>query len=82
MTWKLFITDTLKSLLIEVVIYNVFMMVVEFVIRLFGDSFFLYLWIAFISIMFILLAVYPIYIAPLFNKFESLDINNAKEKQL
>jgi len=56
------------------------MLVIEGVIRLFGDNFFFFLWIAFLVLMFVILAIHPLYIAPLFNKFEPLNIEDNKEK--
>lgn len=58
------------------------MLIVEGVINFFGNNFFIYLWISFLIIMVIILTIHPIFIAPLFNKFEPLDINNPKEKLL
>lgn len=82
MTFGLFLSDTVKSVVLEVIIQNLFMVVIEGVIRFFGDNFFFFLWTAFLVIMFVLLTIHPIFIAPLFNKFEPLDINDPKEKEL
>ncbi len=82
MTWKLFATDTLKSTIIETVIQNILMVVIEVIIGYFGKNFFFILWIAFLIIMFVLITIYPIFIAPLFNKFEPLDVSIPKEKEL
>lgn len=82
MTVKLFISDTIKTTLIGSIIYIILMIVVESIVKLLGNNFFIFLWIAFIIIMFVFLAIYPLYIAPLFNKFEALDINDPKEKEL
>lgn len=82
MTWRLFATDTLKSTAIETIIQNILMVVIEVIIRYFGKNFFFFLWIAFLIIMFIFITIYPIFIAPLFNKFESLDVSIPKEKEL
>ncbi len=82
MTWRLFATDTLKSTAIETIIQNILMVVIEVIIRYFGKNFFFFLWIAFLIIMFIFITIYPIFIAPLFNKFEALDVSIPKEKEL
>jgi STE24 endopeptidase len=58
------------------------MIIIEVVISYFGDKFFIFLWIAFVLLIFFLLAIYPIFIAPMFNKFEPLNQDNPKEKEL
>lgn len=80
MTLKLFLTDTLKNLILSTTIYNIFMIILEGIISIFGNNFFVFLWIAFLIIMLVLLTIYPLYIAPLFNKFEALNLDNPKEK--
>lgn len=82
MTFKLFVSDTIKSTLLMTIMQNVLMVVIEIIISKFGDKFFFVLWIAFLVIMFVLLTIHPLYIAPLFNKFEPLNIEDPKEKEL
>jgi STE24 endopeptidase len=82
MTFKLFINDTIKSTLLTTIMYNALMIIVEVIISKFGDKFFFVLWIAFFVFMFVLLTIHPLYIAPLFNKFEPLNIEDPKEKEL
>lgn len=56
--------------------------VLEVIISTFGEGFFVFLWVAYVTILFIMLAIYPTIIAPWFNKFENLNEKIPKEKEL
>lgn len=49
------------------------MLIIEGIILLFKENFFIYLWISFLIIMFIILTIHPLFIAPMFNKFDYLN---------
>lgn len=82
MTLRLYITDTIKSYLITAILMSIFFSMLEKIISVFGNSFFIFLWVAFIVLMLIIITLYPTVIAPLFNKFENLNEEIPKEKEL
>ena len=78
MSIKIFILDGIKQLLLSVVIGLPILFTSLWIIGNLGGLWWLWLW-AFISLFnFSMLSLYPVYIAPLFNKFEPL--GNAKLK--
>lgn len=54
----------------------------NFIMYYFGSSFIMYAWVTSLVFISVLIVIYPTFIAPLFNKFEPLDKNNEKEKQI
>ena len=80
MTVKVFIIDGIKQLLLSIVIGLPILLASLWIIGNLGALWWLWLW-AFISLFnFTMLSLYPIYIAPLFNKFEPLDDVKLKTK--
>jgi len=72
MSLKVFILDGVKQLLLSIVIGLPILFVSLWIIGNLGAFWWLWLW-AFISLFnFAMLSLYPLYIAPLFNKFEPL----------
>lgn len=66
--------------LLQASLMVILMNVLEKIVSVFGNKFFIFLWIALLAMMVVLLTIYPLYIAPLFNKFEHLDMTVEKEK--
>lgn len=68
-----------KTLIINILLFLVFN-VVLYLIKNYLDSFWLYLWVVLSIFQLIMVAVYPTYIQPLFNKFEELKEGDLKEQ--
>jgi STE24 endopeptidase len=79
MTPKLFIMDLLKQTLLGAAIGIPVILAVLWMMERLGARWWLYAWVAWMGFNLFLLAVYPTWIAPLFNKFTPLD--NAELKQ-
>jgi STE24 endopeptidase len=80
MSLKVFILDGIKQLLLSIVIGLPILFASLWIIGNLGALWWLWLWV-FISLFnFAMLSLYPIYIAPLFNKFKSLDDVKLKTK--
>jgi len=78
MTSQIFLTDLIKQSILSVVIGVPILLISLWIISNLGGFWWLWLWI-FISIFnFLMLTLYPTYIAPFFNKF--LPLNDAKLK--
>lgn len=82
MTLKLFMKDLIKMIVLGLIISSLFSILLAWIVDYFQENFFIYAWIATITLMFILMFIYPSYIAPLFNKFENLDEEVEKEKKI
>jgi len=68
----LFIMDMVKTLALSVVLIPVLESVVVPIIQHGGDLLALWLWLAMLTISITMMTIYPVLIAPLFNKFEPL----------
>ena len=80
MTYKIFVTDLIKQSIISIVIGAPILLFSLWIISNLGDLWWLWLWL-FISIFnFLMLTIYPLYIAPLFNKFLPLKDEKLKVK--
>jgi len=78
MTSQIFLTDLIKQSILSIVIGVPILLISLWIISNLGGFWWLWLWI-FISIFnFLMLTLYPTYIAPFFNKF--LPLNDAKLK--
>lgn len=82
MTKKLFVEDEIKGFIIANLLQFVLGLLIHYSMDYFEESFLFYTWIIIIVILVIFLLLYPTVIMPWFNKFESLDINNEKEKKV
>ncbi len=69
MTWKLFVTDTLKGALLGVVLGGVVLGGAVWLMTSLGALWWLWAWFAWMAFNLLLLWLFPTYIAPLFNKF-------------
>ena len=72
MTLGIFISDLIKQSIIALIIGLPVLYFSLWIIGNLGDLWWLWLWIFISAFNFIMLAVYPIFIAPLFNKFEPM----------
>lgn len=80
MTLKLWIVDTLKSLIISLILISLLTFVAAVVFVKFAGSWWFILAAVLIAFTFIMQVVYPKFIAPLFNKFTPLEDDEAKDK--
>jgi STE24 endopeptidase len=72
MTPKLFVVDTLKSVLVSVVLGLPLLALVLWLMDAAGSYWWLYAWAAWVGFNALVLVLYPTVIAPLFNRFEPL----------
>jgi STE24 endopeptidase len=82
MTPMLFIKDGLKGLILGSVIGLPLFAALLWVMGTLGSMWWLYGWLLLTTFQFILLWAYPKFIAPLFNKFSTMDEGEHKEKVL
>ena len=79
---KTFVTDIIKQTLLSIVVSGIFLYLISLIMNYFEEKFIIYSVIFTIIFTIVLLVLYPTVFAPLFNKFENLDTNVEKEKQL
>jgi STE24 endopeptidase len=72
-TIALFLKDKLLMILLMVVIGTPVFSVMIYVIRVSGEQFYFYVWAFLCLVSILLMTVYPVYIAPLFNDYKKLD---------
>ena len=80
MTLKIFIFDGIKQLLLSIVIGIPLLFISLWIIGNLGGLWWLWLWIFISAFNFAMLSLYPLYIAPFFNKFEPLSDVGLKTK--
>ncbi|OVE81454.1 hypothetical protein BVY03_03670 [bacterium K02(2017)] len=80
MTFGLFLTDFLKSLVIGSIIGIPLMYLVFWFMQTTGDFWWISVWAAITVFQLILVTVYPTFLAPLFNKFTPLPDGELKDK--
>jgi STE24 endopeptidase len=79
-TWRLWLTDLIKSVIISAVLMGLMLAAfMAFILYLPGTWWF-WAWIFFTSFEILLMWLYPVVIAPLFNKYEPIKDNLLKEK--
>lgn len=78
-TKGLWITDTIKSIVLTVVLGFPILAGFLKIIDYFGDSFIFYVWVFLMTVQVIAIAIYPTLIQPLFNKLTPLDEGELKE---
>jgi STE24 endopeptidase len=81
MTWKLFILDGLKGLLLSVVLMTPLLFVLFLLIRA-GSLWWLWAFLLFTAFQLMMIVLYPKVIAPLFNRFTPMEESSLKEKVL
>jgi STE24 endopeptidase len=70
MTVRLYMVDTLKQLGLAIAIGGPFMALVLWLMNVTGWTWWIWVWVALTAFQVIAMIVYPLWIAPLFNKFE------------
>lgn len=80
MTWKLYLLDTAKGLLLSAAIGIPLLLVVFWLMEKMGSLWWLYVWLVWLVFSLAMLAIYPNFIAPLFNKFNPLADLTLKER--
>ena len=78
-TLGLFFSDLIKSQVLMHVIGGPILGAFLKIIKYFGKDFFYYLWIFFFALQIVMVAIFPILIQPLFNKFEPLKPGKLKD---
>ena len=73
MTMKLFITDLIKQGLLAAAIGLPIVLAALWMMERMGEQWWIYAWLAWSAFNLFLLAIFPTWIAPLFNKFTPLD---------
>jgi len=80
MTFSLFITDTIKTILLSLVITPPILGGIMYLIKWGGQYFYLYVCAFMLFIQFFFITIYPVVIQPLFNKVEPLPQGALREK--
>ncbi|MEO8443096.1 MAG: M48 family metallopeptidase [Betaproteobacteria bacterium] len=73
MTPRMFVVDALKNALVAAALGIPLLACILWVMERAGDLWWLYAWMIWVAFNLVILTVYPIWIAPLFNKFVPLD---------
>lgn len=76
----LFISDTIKSLVLTLLIGIPLIWVVLWLMAYAGELWWLYVWMVWMSFSLLMIWAYPTLIAPLFNKFQPLDNEELKQR--
>lgn len=80
MTLSLFISDLFKQSMVSLIIVVPVIYVALWIFGNLGESWWIWLWVFFSIFNVVMLAVYPLYIAPLFNKFNPMMDKELKSK--
>ena len=79
-TVGLFFSDMVKSLILQAVLGGPFVAAFIWVVRRFGDNFYLAVWLLVFTFQMFMMLIFPTFIQPLFNKFESLPAGSLRTK--
>jgi len=79
-TWKLWLTDLVKSILISAILMAILLSAFMAFILYLPKSWWFWAWIFFTAFEILLLWLYPVVIAPLFNKYEPIRDEDLKKK--
>ncbi|MGA1513414.1 MAG: M48 family metallopeptidase [Methylophilaceae bacterium] len=80
MTISLFISDLFKQSIVSLIIVIPVIYIALWIFGNLGESWWIWLWVFFSIFNVVMLAVYPLYIAPLFNKFNPMIDKELKSK--
>jgi STE24 endopeptidase len=80
MTWRLWLADSLKALLLGAVIGLPIAALILWLMGAAGQLWWLWAWGAWMGFNLLLMLIYPTFIAPLFNKFQPLDDDTLKAR--
>lgn len=79
-TWRLWLVDHLKALALGAVLGLPLLFLVLWLMAQMGQWWWLYVWAAWAGFQMLLLAIYPTFIAPMFNKFTPLAEENVRSQ--
>jgi len=80
MTPRMFFTDLVKNALVGLVLGLPLLFAALWLMQSAGSAWWLYLWVVWSAFNLLMLAVYPTFIAPLFNKFQPLTDESLKTR--
>lgn len=80
MTWRLYLADALKGLLLAAVIALPLLLGVLWLMTAMGADWWLYVWGVWAAFNLLILFIYPNFIAPMFNKFEPIQESELKTR--
>ncbi len=80
MSPKMFFTDLVKQTFVSLLIGGPVLFVALWLMQSAGEYWWLYLWVFFTGFNLLMFAIYPTYIAPLFNKFTPLEDMSLKSR--
>jgi STE24 endopeptidase len=80
MTWRLWIADTLKGLLVGALLGLPIAALILWIMGATGPLWWLWAWCVWMGFNLLLMVVYPMFIAPLFNKFQPLEDESLKAR--
>ena len=79
-TWKIWITDLIKSLIVSAILMGIMISAFMAFVSYLPKSWWFWAWVFFTLFEIVLLWLYPVLIAPLFNKYEPIKDELLKEK--
>ena len=79
-TLRLFFTDQIKTLALTCVIGGPFVATMLYIIKAGGQYFYLYVWAFFFVFSILMMTIIPVFIMPLFNKYEPLPEGDLKTR--
>lgn len=79
-TWKLWLTDLVKSMMISAILMSILLSAFMAFILYLPKTWWFWAWIFFTAFEILLLWLFPVVIAPLFNKYEPIKDEELKEK--
>lgn len=80
LTLKLWITDLIKTVLVSAIVMGLFLAIFFGIILYAPTTWWIWAWIFFILFQVIIMWLYPVVIAPLFNKFEPVEDQDLKSR--
>lgn len=80
LTMKLWLSDLFKSVLISLILLGSFLSILLSLIHFLPQTWWIWAWIFFISFQLLIMWLYPVVIAPLFNTFEPIENEELKTR--
>jgi STE24 endopeptidase len=80
MTIGLYIVDAIKGIALSLLVGVPLLLVTFWLIETMGAYWWVYVWLVWLAFSALMIAVYPAFIAPLFNKFSPLDNDSLKQR--
>ena len=79
-TWKTWLLDLIKTTLLVVIIGVPLLATILWLMNQAGDNWWIYAWLVWVSFSLVMIWAYPVFIAPLFNKFNQLEDSSLRER--